>query len=335
MGTGRAAHSATLLPDGRVLIAGGFRSEGTDEIAIATAEIFDPATEAFTPTGDLNEPRNGHTATLLPDGRVLISGGWGESDRLSTAELFDPQTGTFSRTGSLSSPRAGMTATLLPDGRVLVAGGDSARDTPQLVAEIYDPDSETFSLGGSLNEGRFAHTATLLEDGRILFAGGSPGEGNILASAEIYDPSSGEFTPTGSLNEVRYKHAAVRLEDGRVLVLGGSDENDWTGKYSSAEIYDPASGEFAPAAEMNGERFKLGDAVVLLRDGKVLVGGGNRQIELYDAEAGLFEKAGALDNDYFFTVLTPLMDGRVLITGGYDPGIQPSAKAWVYGPSAS
>ena len=129
MNVARAAHTATLLPDGKVLIAGGFREEGTSEIAIASAEIFDPATHTFTPISDMNEPRNGHTATLLPNGKALLAGGWNQQGRTETAELFDPQTGTFEYTGSLMRPRQGLTATLLENGQVLIAGGDSARST--------------------------------------------------------------------------------------------------------------------------------------------------------------------------------------------------------------
>src|SRR5688500_8873242 len=164
----RAAHSATLLPDGKVLIAGGFREEGTTEVAIASAEIFDPVTNTFTPTSDMNEPRNGHTATLLPNGKVLLAGGWNQQGRTATAELYDPLTGTFEYTGSLMAPRQGLTAILLNNGQVLIAGGDSARNTPQLTAELYDPATETFTSTGTLKDGRFGHTATLLSDGKVL-----------------------------------------------------------------------------------------------------------------------------------------------------------------------
>ena len=173
MNVERAAHTATLLPDGRVLIAGGFREEGTSEIAISSAEIFDPETNTFTPTSDMNAPRNGHTATLLPNGQVLIAGGWDQSGRTSTAELYDPQTGTFEYTGSMMAPRQGLTATLLKNGQVLIAGGDSARNTPQLTAELYDPATETFTPTGNLKDGRIGHTSTLLTDGTVLLVGGT------------------------------------------------------------------------------------------------------------------------------------------------------------------
>jgi WD40 repeat protein len=330
MNTGRAAHTATLLSDGKVLIAGGFREEGTSEVPIASAEIYDPETNTFSATGDMNEPRDGHTATLLPDGQVLITGGWNQSGRTSTAELYDPQTGRFSYTGNMMAPRQGMTATLLKDGRVLIAGGDSARNTPQLIAEIYDPATRKFTPTGDLTIGRVAHSATLLKDGMVLLVGGSSKGGTVLASAELYNPSTGKFAPTGDANTVRYKHAAVLLQDGNVLVMGGSNQNDWSGKYISAEVYNMTTGSFMKISDMNGKRFKLADAAVLLNDGNVLVGGGNRQIEIFDAQTRRFILGDKLDDDYFYSVLTLLQNGQVLITGGYNSKIQPSDKAWIY-----
>jgi hypothetical protein len=330
MNVERAAHTATLLPDGKVLIAGGFREEGTSEIAIASAEIFDPVTNTFTVTSDMNEPRNGHTATLLPNGKVLLAGGWNQQGRTATAELYDPRTGSFEYTGSLMAPRQGLTATLLENGQVLIAGGDSARNTPQLPAEIYDPATETFAPIGNLREGRFGHTATLLTDGKVLLVGGTSGNDHILASAEIYDPETRQFTSTSDANVVRYKHTAVLLKDGNVLILGGADQRDWNGKYASAEIYEVKTDTFRQISDMNRERFKLADAAVLLSDGNVLIGGGNRQIEIFDAQSQTFIPDGTLDDDYYFSVLTALQDGQVLITGGYNGNILPSDKAWLY-----
>ena len=330
MNAERAAHTATRLPDGKVLIAGGFREEGTSEIAIASAEIFDPVNNTFTSTSDMNEPRNGHTSTLLPNGKVLLTGGWNQQGRTATAEFYDPQTGTFEYTGSLMSPRQGLTATLLENGQVLIAGGDSARNTPQLTAELYDPTTEMFTPAGTLKDGRFGHTATLLSDGKVLLIGGTSGSDNILASAEIFDPETGQFTPTGDANAVRYKHSAVLLQDGNVLILGGADHKDWNGKYDSAEIYDAKAGTFTQISNMNEERFKLADAAVLLSDGNVLIGGGNRQIEIFDAQSQTFIPDGTLDDDYYFSVLTGLNNGQVLITGGYNGNILPSNKAWLY-----
>lgn len=175
-----------------------------------------------------------------------------------------------------------------------------------------------------------AHTSTLLNDGRVLLVGGSSGNSKILASAEIYDPGTGKFILKGNANTIRYKHSAVLLRNGNVLLIGGSNQNDWAGKYNSAEIYDFKTGTFTRISDMNGRQFKPADAAVLLGDGNVLIGGGNRQIEIFEAQSQRFLLGDTLENDYFYSVLTRLQNGQVLITGGYDPNIKPSNKAWLY-----
>jgi hypothetical protein len=195
---------------------------------------------------------------------------------------------------------------------------------------VYDPAADAFTPTGRLQAGRSAHTATLLPDGTVLLAGGHDSSDDVLSSAELYDPRTGQFALTGDLAQPRTKHAASLLPDGRVLVLGGSGNTGWDGQYASAEIYTPGLGAFAPAAGLHGERFKLGDAAVTLADGRVLVGGGNRQVELFDPATGQFAVQGELDTAYYFSVVTRLDDGRVLISGGYDGDIQPTAKTWLY-----
>ncbi|MDE3136834.1 MAG: kelch-like protein, partial [Acidobacteriota bacterium] len=240
MAEGRGGHTATLLANGKVLIAGGGDSAGSIlpfyGTSSRTAEAYDPATGAFTPTGSMVTARFGHTATLLSDGKVLIAGGVESGDTVSqttpTAELYDPSTGTFTPTGSLAVARAGHTATLLNDGKVLIAGGltdtrDPALGTP--TAEIYDPSTGTFSRTGDMGVAREAHTATLLANGAVLIAGGGLSSPTLFA--EIYDPSTGSFTPTGAMGTGRVGHTATLLPDGRVLVAGG-------GYFlASAEIY--------------------------------------------------------------------------------------------------
>jgi hypothetical protein len=200
MTAARVDHTATLLSDGRVLIAGGFSVQGGPLVGVASAELYDPKTGKFSPTGSMITARGSQTATLLSDGRVLIAGGATAADItgkfLASAELYDPKTGTFSPTGSMITARGVQTATLLSDGRVLIAGGSDLR----LIAGGSD------SPGDSL-------------------AGGS------LASAELYDPTTGRFSPTGSMTTARAGQTATLLSDGRVLIAGGSD--------SSAELYQP------------------------------------------------------------------------------------------------
>ena len=163
-----------------------------------------------------------------------------------------------------------------------------------------------------------------------MLVGGTAGNDNVLSSAELYNPETGDFTGTSDAHVIRYKHTAVRLEDGNVLILGGTDQSDWNGKYDSAEIYESRTGTFIQISDMNQERFKLAEAAVLLSDGNVLVGGGNRQIEIFDSQSQTFIPDGTLDDDYYFSVLTMLKDGQVLITGGYNGNILPSNKAWLY-----
>jgi hypothetical protein len=216
----RFFHTATLLLDGTVLVAGG-RWNSAGSALLDTAEVYDPATGLFATAGSLNDARYWHTATLLADGTVLVAGGYGlGGGPLDTAELYDPATGHFTTTGSMTSPRYGQTATLLAaDGQVLIVGGYGAGllDT----AELYDPVGGTFAATGSLSFARHFHTATALTWGKVLVAGGLT-ESEPLSSAELYDPAFGSFTPTTESMEVeRYLDTATLLDSGEVLVAGG------------------------------------------------------------------------------------------------------------------
>src|SRR6202030_328882 len=178
----------------------------------------------FDNTGSLTTARARHTATLLPNGKVLLAGGFDSSgDALTSAELYDPGSGTWTATGSLSTARYHHTATLLPNGKVLVAGGQGTSTNAIASAELYDPASGTWTVTGSLNTARARHSATLLPNGKVLVAGGNDISSNALASAELYDSTSGSWTFTGSLNSARYVHTATLLPNGKVLVAGGVD----------------------------------------------------------------------------------------------------------------
>ena len=332
MAAPRAAHSATLLPDGRVLVAGGCTLDscelGPDG---ASAELYDPETGAFTPTGRLTKPRVGHAGVLVV-GKVLVLGGWDTDGVSASAELYDPDTGSFTPAGPMNSKRGGFTATRLSDGRVLIAGGyDGERYLAS--AELYDPLSGVFTSIEDMTAQRNSHIAAALPDGRVLMAGGSSGEGEVVASAEIFDSKSGKFSETGDMTVVRYKHGAAPLPDGRVLIVGGSDARDSQGRYASAEVYDAVSGAFTATDAMAAERFKLPDAVAVLPDGRVLVAGGSRRPEVYDPRSQTFGPvAGAVGSDWAFATATTLLDRGVLVTGGYDSAINPTAAAWLYRP---
>ncbi len=215
---------------------------------------------------------------------------------------------------------------------MLFAGGWVEEYVALRSAEIYDPRSKTFTSAGEMTTPRLQHAAAMLADGRVLLMGGALGSGrHVQTSAEIYDPTAGAFQPTGAMTVPRYKHAAAPLANGRVLVVGGSNERDWRGRYASAEIYDPATGAFTATGSMRASRFKILDAVALLPNGEVLVGGGDERVEIYDPAAGAFRiVAGNLGADRQYVTATPLADGRVLIAGGYDPDVHVSAGAWIY-----
>ena len=336
----RASHTSTLLPNGKVLIAGGFAGSGSEYNPYRTAELYDPGSGTFQSAAEMTIGRSGHTATLLKSGKVLIVGGWtGRYDLRGSAEIYDPAANTFTPTGNLVIERAGSTATLLADGRVLVAGGEDRQENAIASAEIYDPATGKFSATGSMANPRGAHTATAQKDGRVLIVGGGSGHypsQNVYRSAELFDPVTGKFSSAGQMSVGRHKHAAILLRSGRVLILGGSDNRDWHGEYASAEIYDPASGTFAVTGRMNTSRFKLPAAVALLPSGRVLVAGGGPFAELYDETTGTFLRVpGSLGAARFFASTTLLSGGKALITGGYaeSSGSLPATPAaWLYQP---
>jgi hypothetical protein len=329
MKVARSCHTATLLADGRVLIAGGMNGNGNYS---DTVEIYSPAGE-FTPARPMSARRVGHTATLLADGKVLIAGGY-NGEYLASAELFDPATGSFTPAGPMTVPRSGHEAVRLENGKVLLAGGIGTGWTFLASAEIYDPATNTFTRTASMTTPREGHTATLLANGKVLVAGGHKDRREavtVYASAEIYDPTKGTFTATGDMTIVRHKHAAALLPDGNVLIVGGSDRRDWQGQYASAEIYDTARGRFRPAGRMQAARFKLASAVVSLANGKILIAGGAERVEIYDPATNTFSAVeGRIDTARFFAVATLLRDGRVLITGGYDERGRAGTNAWIY-----
>lgn len=333
MTTPRATHSATLLPDGDVLVAGGMTHNSE---YLATAELYHSRTRTFSPTGSMPAPRGGHTATLLRTGKVLITGGYNGTEKtLSSAVLYDPAKGTFTPTGSMEASRGENSATLLADGRVLIAGGED-HDVATATAELYDPANGHFSPTGSMHIARAYHVAALLAGDRVLVAGGGPDLHHVVASAEVYDARTGRFTPVGDMSSVRRKATATTLRDGRVLITGGADERDSEGRLASAELFDPATLRFHRTPTMASPRYKDTRAAVLQGDGTVLIAGGGRGVEVYDPAANRFHAiAGGPDAPRYYSTATLLSDGAVLVVGGYgDDYGQSDARAWVIGSEA-
>jgi WD40 repeat protein len=324
----RSGHTATLLPDGKVLIAGGMRR---NQDFYKSAELYDPATGKFQLTGEMSIGRVGLIAVLLKTGKVLVAGGWvmghGTTD---SAELYDPATGKFTVIAKMTIRRGQPSATLLPDGDVLIVGGEQSNES-LASSEIFHVKTLSFQPTGSMHHARISHTATLLNDGRVLIVGGYAGD--VSSSAELYDPKAGSFTETGSLLMARCKHTAGLLPDGRVLIAGGSDERGWSGNLNSAEIYDPKTKKFTSASPLNDSRFKLPDEAVRLADGKLLVAGGSRLVEVFDPTKGKFAiAAGEMNDARHFMSETRLKDGSVLLAGGYPNNDQATAQTWIYRP---
>ena len=313
----RGNHTATLLPSGMVLVAGGM---DPNLIPLASAELYNPATGTWSTTGSLAVPRSNHTATLLSNGKVLVAGGSDLHGNLTTAELYDPATGIWTTTGSLSTARDLHTATLLPNGKVLVAGGSisSSSSTPSqslASAELYDPTTGTWTNTGTLSSARTRHAATLLPNGEVLVAGGASTSDYLasVASAELYDPASGSWSLTGSLSTARTGHTETLLPSGKVLVTGGINA---TGYLASAELYDPATGSWSPTGGLSTKR--LGHTATLLPSGQTLVAGGLNSNETL-ASAELYSHA-QLQN--ISTRLNVLGGDQVLI-GGFITGNAP------------
>jgi len=304
MTVGRALHGVALLPDGKVLVAGGV----SNYMDVATAEIYDPSTGKFTSTGSMSDARQfcglGNHPVTLPNGQVLVAGGY-NGEVLASAELYDENSEGFSPTGSMSIGRWCPAVALLKTGKVLVAGGYDSNGTYQSSAELYDPKSGKFSATGSMTTARDSAMATVLENGKVLIVGGS--NPNQLSSAEVYDPASGKFKATGSLPAVitwPFLGTAL-LTNGKVLVTGFAQG-------SAAQLYNPKSGKFSSTGKENFS--DVGDTDIALKTGDVINIGPAGY--LYVAEKHNFVAGPTMIADYSSAIR--LKNGRVLVCGGLD-----------------
>lgn len=267
MAAPRIDHTATRLADGRVLVVGGRGSAANPDTwrPLASAELFDPSTGAWSPAGDMHSRRAEHAAALLPDGDVLVMGGTtGDDEVWATVERYDPETDTWTWIGAMNKARARHTATTLDDGRVLVAGGY----VPGNVAELFDPATGDWRYTGGRATGLPDwSTATRLTDGRVLITDEN--------AAALYDPVPESWTG-GYSGLQRARHAAALMGDGRVLISGGYDNTAnypyELGYLDSAILFDPTTGQWATAGTMSA--YRTAHTATTLLDGSVLVAGG-------------------------------------------------------------
>src|SRR5262249_2449030 len=277
LGVAQSGQTATLLPEGKVLVAAG----GT-----TNAELDNPATRRFAPAAKMPLTVSGATATLLPNGKVLVAGGVHRFHQVTNAELYDPATGSWAATGAMNVARSGQTATLLPNGKVLVAGGGcngsgdgcdaGSFEAALRSAGLYDPATRTGAKTGSMQDGREDFTATLLKNGQVLAAGGFNNCDDDFCSdintAELYNPATGTWAQTGSMQGAREQQSATLLNNGDVLVAGGLNEGGFCCsqfEYSSAELFNPATATWGPTAPMAAKH--AGQAAAVRPNGSLLV----------------------------------------------------------------
>jgi hypothetical protein len=316
----RAAHTATLLPDGRVILIGGCAVDGctTAEVEPST-EYFEPGA-GFTAGPAMVHPRSGHTATSLRDGRILVAGGWAREGTapLARAEVFDPATGAFSELNHELTVGNGLAAAL-PDGRVLLAGEGGS--------EVFDPVTDTFAPAARLPQPRHAAIAVTLADGDVLVVGGADESGAGRTSTVVYDVGDDAWRPGPELSTPRFKHALARLADGRVLVLGGTTDD--VELVASTEVLDVDAGTSEPGPRLSDAMYKFDTGVVATDDGRIVAAGGHG-VEVLEPGASAFEVVPTATGPWrSFATATALPDGPVLVVGGYDERIGVHRDAFV------
>ncbi|WP_437573860.1 kelch repeat-containing protein [Sorangium sp. So ce887] len=334
----RAFHTATLLANGKVLIAGGTTGNSALD---ATTEIYTPSTNKWKASGSMSVSRYRHQATLLPSGKVIVEGGFPyfpPGSTSSTVDLYNPLTNTWSTTASMSTSRYDHTSTPLTSGKVLVAGGVNDFGATDGTSEIYDAD--LWSPTNALSAARTEHTATKLADGNVLVTGGQGTSFTHLTSSELYDSASGVWGTAGALSLGRARHTASLLQSGKVLAAGGRTDGFGSAKTTAtAEVYTPATNLWQAAGPMNAARES--HTAIVLSNGKVLVAGGGgptgylASVELFDPATNTWSYATPMNTARAYHSATLLQDGEVLVAGGLNNASSNLASAEIYDPTTN
>ena len=300
-------------------------------LALAATTFSFAASGAWSPTGTMQSARDGHTATILANGKILVAGGTNDGLALTSAELYNPTARTWAFTGSMHVGRTLARAVQLSNGSVLVMGGcvDDCLSATTSSAELYNPTAGTFTATGSMVQARAEFGVTLLANGQVLVAGGCTGYnqngcGATTTSAEIYDPATRTWTLGNRMVQARSDYASIMLSSGKILFTGGENINGVS--INNAELYNPSTGRFTATGNMTATRVE--HTAVLLSNGNVLVSGGNNQTlggvtplasaELYNAATGTWSATGSMSNARAGHTSTVLHNGNVVNAGGSD-----------------
>lgn len=324
----RAVHRATRLQDGRVLLTGGCTLPGCGGFEEArVSELFDPGTGSFVTGPRMQHARASGTATLLADGRVLLTGGYPGEGRepQDSAEVYDPAGGRFENVSAMTTARADQSATLMADGRVLIEGGTNRAGETVQTTEWFDPATNAFEPGRALDVPRAAHVA-VVAGSHVVLIGGTRGP-QALASTSVL--TAGQWRPGPQLPTPLVKFAAVALDDHRIFVVGGSSSAEGQDRFRTTAIVDLERNLVRPGPLLSEGEYKLDGAVVTLGDGRVVIAAGDR-INVYtpdDNSISVLRKPAMGVRS--FATATAVAGDRVLAVGGYNDRISPTRRAWL------